>query len=403
MRSSMRTTAIAIALVVASVLPVSDAVRAGAAPEGGLPPQLALEPVVMLSDPIAMASRAGTDDLFVAQRAGQVRVLHVTGGNVTADPTPLVDLSAVTDPGPGERGLLGLTFNPSGTKLYVHYTNLDGNTRVVEYAMSAGGSGNSVVLASRRVVLKVHQPFANHNGGELTFGPDHRLYLALGDGGDGGDPFDNGQNLRVLLGKVLRINPAAASGGRNFTPPASNPFFNQPPRRKAIWLYGVRNPWRISFDRDTGDLYVADVGQGMQEEVDVLPADGNGLNAGRGVNLGWRRMEGNLPFNGATEPANHTRPVFTYNHGGGPCAVVGGYVYRGSAIPTLDGTYLLGDFCTGVIEAIVVANGTTLTNHFPDVGLDVANNTLQSFGQGPDGELYVLQSSGAVSRIVAGP
>jgi glucose/arabinose dehydrogenase len=403
MKPSMRTTAIAIVLVVASVLPVGDAVRAGAAPEGGLPPQLALEPVVTLSDPIAMASRAGTDDLFVAQRAGQVLVLHMTGGNVTGAPAPLVDVSAFTDPGPGERGLLGLTFNPSGTKLYLHYTNLDGNTRVVEYAMSAGGTGDNVVLASRRVVLKVHQPFANHNGGELTFGPDHRLYLALGDGGDAGDPFNNGQNLRVLLGKVLRINPAAASGGRNFTPPASNPFFTQPPRRKAIWLYGVRNPWRISFDRDTGDLYVADVGQGQTEEVDVLPADGNGLNAGRGVNLGWRRMEGNHPFNGATEPANHTPPVFTYEHGGGPCAVVGGYVYRGNAIPTLDGTYLFGDFCTGVIEAIVVANGTTLTNHFPNVGLDVANNTLQSFGQGPDGELYVLQSSGAVSRIVAGP
>jgi glucose/arabinose dehydrogenase len=403
MKPSMRTTAIAIVLVVASVLPVSGALRAGAAPEGGVAPNLALDLVATLSDPIAMASRAGTDDLFVAQRAGQVRVLHVTGGNVTVDPTPLIDLSAFTDPGPGERGLLGLTFNPSGTKLYVHYTNLDGNTRVVEYAMSAGGTGNSVVLASRRVVLKVHQPFANHNGGELTFGPDRRLYLALGDGGDGGDPFNNGQNLRVLLGKVLRINPAAASGRRNFTPPASNPFFNQPPRRKAIWLYGVRNPWRISFDRDTGDLYVADVGQGAQEEIDVLPADGNGVNAGRGVNLGWRRMEGNLPFNGATEPANHTPPVYTYNHGGGPCAVVGGYVYRGNAIPTLDGTYLFGDFCTGGVEAIVVANGTTLTNHFADVGIDVANNTLQSFGQGPDGELYVLQSSGAVSRVVAGP
>jgi glucose/arabinose dehydrogenase len=398
----MRTTAIAIALVVASVLPVSNAVGAGAAPEGGVAPNLDLQLVATLSDPIAMASRAGTNDLFVAQRAGLVRVLHVTGGNVTVDPEPLVDLSAFTDPGPGERGLLGLTFNPSGTKLYVHYTNLDGNTRVVEYAMSAGGAGDSVVLASRRVVLKVHQPFDNHNGGELTFGPDHRLYLALGDGGGAGDPFNNGQNLRVLLGKVLRINPAAASGGRNFTPPASNPFFNQPPRRKAIWLYGVRNPWRISFDRDTGDLYVADVGQGSQEEIDVLPADGNGLNAGRGVNLGWRRMEGTMAFDG-TEPANHTPPVYHYDHLGGNCAIVGGYVYRGNAIPTLDGTYLFGDFCTGVIEAIVVANGTTLTNHFGNVGIDLSNNTLQSFGQGPDGELYVLQSSGAVSRIVAGP
>ena len=401
MKPSMRTTAIAIALVVASVLPVSDAVGA-AAPEGGVVPQVALQPVATVTDAIAMANRAGTDDLFVAERGGRVRVLHVTGGNVTLAPAPLVDISALTDPGPGERGLLGLTFNPSGTKLYLHYTNLDGNTRVVEYAMSAGGTGNSVVLASRRVVLRVHQPFANHNGGELTFGPDRRLYLALGDGGDAGDPFNNGQNLRVLLGKVLRINPAAASGGRNFTPPASNPFFNQPPKRKAIWLYGVRNPWRISFDRDTGDLYVADVGQGAQEEIDVLPADGSGVNAGRGVNLGWRRMEGNLPFNGATEPANHTPPVYVYPHTGGHCAIVGGYVYRGNAIPTLDGTYLFGDFCTGDIEGIRVS-GTTLTNHYVELGIDVANNTLQSFGQGPDGELYVLQSNGTVSRIEAGP
>ena len=399
MKPSMRTTAIAIALVVASVLPVSEAVGAGAAPEGGVVPDLALEPVADLSDAIAMATRAGTDDLFVAQRAGTVRVLHVTGGNVTVDPVPLIDIDAFTNAG-GEQGLLGLTFNPSGTKLYLHYTNLDGNTRLVEYAMSAGGTGPNVVLSSRRVFFKVHQPFANHNGGELTFGPDRRLYLALGDGGDGGDPFNNGQNLRVLLGKVLRINPAAASGGRNYTAPASNPFFNQPPRRKAIWLYGVRNPWRISFDRDTGDLYVADVGQGAREEVDVLPANGDGLNAGRGVNLGWRRMEGDIPFNGATAPANHTPPVYSYAHGGSRCAIVGGYVYRGNAIPTLDGTYLFGDFCTGDIEGIVT-NGTILTNHFTELGIDVPDFELQSFGQGPDGELYVLQSDGTVSRIEA--
>ena len=399
MQPSMRAAVTVLALALAAALPATDAISADAAPEGG-GPVLVLDTVATLPDAIAMATRAGTDDLFVAQRAGRVRVLHMDAGNVTGS-TLLIDISASTDPS-GERGLLGLTFNPSGTKLYLHYTNLDGNTRLVEYAMSAGGTGDTVVLSSRRVLFRLHQPFSNHNGGEITFGPDRRLYLALGDGGSGGDPQGNGQNLQVLLGKVLRINPAAGSGGRNFTSPAGNPFVNQPPRRRAIWLYGVRKPWRISFDRDTGDLYVADVGQSAWEEVDFLPADGDGLNAGRGVNLGWRRMEGEFPYNGATEPANHTPPVFAYNHNNGACAIVGGYVYRGSAIPALQGTYLYGDFCTGVIGGIVVTGGS-LAGQDPDLGIPVVPFTLQSFGQGPDGELYVLGGDGTVSRIEAGP
>ena len=400
MNPSMRATVTALALVLGSVVPVTNAASAGAAPEVG-GPALTLETVATLASPIALATRAGTDDLFVAERAGRVRVLHVDAGNVTVDPVPLLDIRSQTNDG-GESGLLGMTFNPSGTKLYLHYTNLDGNTRLVEYAMSAGGTGDTVRLGSRRVFFRLQQPFSNHNGGEITFGPDRRLYVALGDGGGAGDPHGNGQNRQVLLGKVLRINPAAASGGRNFTAPASNPFFNQPPRRKAIWLYGVRNPWRISFDRETGDLYVADVGQGAREEIDFLPADGSGLNAGRGANLGWRRMEGDIPYNGATAPANHTPPVFTYDHDGGGCAIVGGYVYRGAAIPALVGTYVYGDFCSGVIGGIVV-DGGSLTGQDPDLGISMVPFTLQSFGQGPDGELYVLGGDGTVARVEAGP
>ncbi len=397
MKRSRRMSVAALVLVLGlgALVPVVGDGGAAAQPEGGPLPALTLEPVATLESPIAMATRAGTDDLFVAEREGRVRVLHVNGANVTLDPVPLLDIEhrTTTD---GERGLLGLTFDPAGARLFVHYTNTAGDTRVVEYRMSGGGSGDDVLLGSRRVVLGVEQPFANHNGGELVFGPDRRLYLALGDGGSGGDPFGNGQNRRVLLGKVLRINPNRA-GSSAYTAPASNPFFNQPPKRKAIWLYGVRNPWRISFDQETGDLYVADVGQNSTEELDVLLANAQGLNAGRGVNLGWNRMEGRHPFGGRTEPPNHTRPTLTYSHTNGRCAIVGGYVYRGAAIPALDGMYVYGDFCTGGISGVVVHNGV-VTRRVPDLGIDVAAFGLLSFGQDRDGEVYVFDET-TVYRI----
>jgi len=362
--------------------------------EGG-PPPLALTTVATtLEAPIAMANRTGTTDLYVAEREGVVRRLEVGSPLFNESPIPVVDIRAFTDPD-GEGGLLGLTFNPAGTKLYLHYTNNAGDTRLVEYRMNA--TGRRVIGSTRRLVLALDQPASNHNGGTVTFGPDGRLYLALGDGGGSGDPQNNAQNLTRLLGKVLRINPNP-SGSQAYTVPATNPFAGAVPGRGEIWLYGVRNPWRISFDTGTGDLYVADVGQSALEEVNALPADGGGVNAGRADNLGWRRMEGDQPFNGASEPANHTGPVFTYDHSGGACSITGGYVYRGDALPALDGTYLFGDFCSGTIGGLVAANGG-LTSSDVDLGIEVDDFSLYSFGQDADGEVYVLSSNGTVARI----
>ena len=354
-----------------------------------------------LDDPIAMATRAGTDDLYVAERDGAVRRLVPNGGNYDVSPTVVADVSAQTDPSQGERGLLGLAFSPTGNRLFLHFTNNAGNTRIVEFHMNGGGTGNQVVASSQRRVLALHQPFSNHNGGTITYGPDNRLYVALGDGGDAGDPFNNGQNLRVLLGKILRINPNPGPQN-NFSAPASNPFFDQPPRRKAIWIYGVRNPWRISFDMETGDLWVGDVGQNAIEEVDFLPADGDGLNAGRADNLGWRRMEGSEPFNGGVEPNNHTPPVFEYQHAADRCSIIGGYVYRGADVD-YDGTYFFGDFCTGEIGYVQVDGNGDLQSSAIDIGDDAPDFTLQSFGQDNAGEVFVLTSNGTVSRIVEAP
>ena len=402
------------AVALGGALVVTGSATSGAAttPTGATPPaegnplvDIALDPVVTagtLDSPIAMATRAGSDDLFVAERPGRVQVLHVSGANVTVDPTPLLDITGFTG-SDGEGGLLGITFNPAGDRLYVDHTNVHGNLRIAEYTLAEGGGGPVVVPGSRRVLLSIrHQPFGNHNGGDITFGPDGRLYISVGDGGGGGDPDRNGQNRTALLGKILRINPQAGAT-RPYKIPVTNPFVGQSPRRGEIWLYGVRNPWRISFDSATGDFYVADVGQDVWEEIDVLTSDSGGHNAGRGVNLGWSRMEGTDTFNG-TEPANHTPPLFEYPHEGAApgeiegCSIIGGYVYHGTAIPALVGQYVFGDFCTGVLSSITATDGT-LVGHQSDMGDGVAAFSLQSFGQGPDGELYALSGDGSLSRL----
>ena len=244
-------------------------------------------------------------------------------------------------------------------------------------------------------MFALDQPFPNHNGGHLVFGPDGLLYIGLGDGGAAGDPLEAGQDRGQLLGSILRIDPAGVDGSA-YAIPADNPFVGEEGARPEVWLKGVRNPWRFSFDRATGDLWVGDVGQDEIEEIDHLPADADGLNAGRGLNLGWNAMEGDQPYDDGVEPDDHTPPVFTYTHAEGGCSVTGGFVYRGSTIPELFGAYLYADYCAGDLRALAVTDGEVVD----DATIADPVDGPVSFAQGPGNELYLLAQSGPLLEIV---
>jgi glucose/arabinose dehydrogenase len=342
--------------------------------------RVGLETVAELEQPLAIAVRPGDPALYVAEKVG--RVVSLAGG---AEPRTVLDITGEISLG-SEQGLLGLAFSPDGVFLYVDFTDLNGDTHVTEFRFDDDGAD----VASRREVLLVNQPFANHNGGALAFGPDGYLYIALGDGGSGGDPYGNGQSLSTLLGKILRISPRP-SHGRPYGIPKDNPFVGRVGAKPEIWDYGLRNPWRFSFDRDSGDLWIGDVGQSGWEEVDVEPAASPG-----GLNFGWNRYEGSHPFQGDEDTSGLTMPVFEYPHDGGICAVTGGYVYRGSAIPDLAGAYVFGDYCEGQLEAFVPHEGGAADHRL--LGLHV--DGLASFGEDTDGELYVCALSGEVSKLV---
>jgi glucose/arabinose dehydrogenase len=289
-----------------------------------------------------------------------------------------------------ERGLLGLAFSPTGSRLYVHYSGRPaGHTVVDEYTMVDDVADPH----SRRPVFTYRQPQRNHNGGQLSFGPDGRLYLALGDGGGYGDqgaghaPGGNGQSLATLLGKILRLDVGGV-GGAPYSVPPDNPFVNRP-GRDEIWVYGLRNPWRFSFDRVTGDLWIADVGQNHVEEIDRL-APGTAA----GANLGWNVFEGNRRFRDGAVP-NHVRPVYELDHAGGNCSITGGYVYRGSRIPKLVGWYVFTDYCNGRLRAIHVES----TGRVRAIDLGASAERVSSFGEGNNGELYVLSQSQGIFRI----
>ncbi len=346
--------------------------------------KLKATPVASASQPVAMATRKGSNSLFVAEQSGNVVEVRPGQPNRT-----ILDLPSGLISTGGERGLLGLAFNPIGNKLYINHTDGAGDTAIAEYTMASDGTANP---ASRRAILGIDQPASNHNGGDIAFGPDGYLYIATGDGGGGGDPFNNGQNANTLLGGVLRIDPSSPSGGRQYGIPASNPYVNKP-GADELWTIGARNPWRISFDADRGDLWVADVGQGDVEEIDLLRAD---LGRGRGANLGWPIFEGSRPFRGGATPPGYVPPIHEYSHARGR-SITGGYVYRGSAIPDLVGTYVYGDFFTSRLWGF--RGGSTFET--VDFGTAVPGGTLASFGQGPDGELYTLSLSGTIARIEA--
>jgi glucose/arabinose dehydrogenase len=345
--------------------------------------QVQVEQVATLEQPLALAVRPGDPALYVAEKTG--RVVAVRDGKV--DPDPVLDLSGEVSLG-SEQGLLGLAFSPSAPFVYVNYTDASGDTHVAEFVIRNGQADP----ASRREVLFVDQPFSNHNGGDLVFGPDGYLYIGLGDGGSGGDPFDNGQSLSTLLGKMLRIDPRPSGDGSYGIPP-DNPFIARVEARPEIWAYGLRNPWRYSFDRLTGDLWIGDVGQSSWEEVDFQAGGSGG-----GENYGWNRMEGSHPFEGAKPPDGAVSPVFEYSHDGGGCGVTGGYVYRGEAIPDLSGAYVFADFCTGRLEALRFRGGQVTDHRL----LGPVVPSLSSFGEDAAGELYAMSLGGGLYKVVPG-
>jgi glucose/arabinose dehydrogenase len=341
--------------------------------------EVRLVQVATLDQPVAMAVRPGERTLYVVEQVGRVRAIR--GGRL--DPAPVLDISSKVTAG-GEQGLLGLAFSPDGRYLYLHYTDRSGDHQVSELTMR----GQRADPGSERSVLQIDDPFGNHNGGQLAFGPDRRLYLAFGDGGGGGDPEGNGQSLESLLGKILRIDPRPG-GGRPYRVPSDNPFVDREGARPEIWAYGLRNPWRFSFDAATGDLWIGDVGQNAYEEVDFEPA-GSG-----GRNYGWNRREGLHAYNGGDRPSGAVDPVIEYGRDGGACTVIGGFVYRGQRIAGLRGAYLYGDYCAGWVRAARTRDGNILEQR--DLGLEVPG--LSSFGVDTTGELYALSLGGELYRL----
>ncbi len=359
---------------------------------------LDLETVVIAEyeSPITLKSRSGTNDLYVAQRNGIVRRIQRTfTGNgterITSDTSVVLDLSETVSL-EGEQGLLDIDFSLDGRLLYVSYTDLDGSSVVAEYDIARSSTANA---NSRRELLRIPQPASNHNGGSLAIGVDGFLYIGIGDGGGSGDPDGNGQNTETLLGTILRIDPVATETAA-YLIPDGNPFAFDGGGAPEIFLYGVRNPWRFSFDLPTGDMWIADVGQNAFEEINHLTAS---TGFGVGANLGWNRLEAFDPYEGGTPPPSSTVPAFAYAHENGRCSVTGGHVYRGEVIPLLLGVYVFGDYCTGEVFGLTTGAETIvrpLTFEAPD-------SQLVSIGQGPAGELYLVLSGGEIRRVQPTP
>jgi glucose/arabinose dehydrogenase len=322
-----------------------------------------------LQSPVHLAAPEGDGRLFVVEQAGRIRV--VESGGVSA--VPFLDIRGIVGAG-GERGLLSMAFHPdysSNGFFYVYYTDGNGDTRVARYTVSS--DPNVANSNSGVIVLAIPQPFSNHNGGLLMFGPDGMLYVGMGDGGSGGDPLGHGQDTGTLLGALLRID---VDGGVPYATPGDNPFGNE------IWAYGLRNPWRYSFDRSTGLLYIADVGQNRREEINVVAA------STPGVNYGWNVMEGDECFDppSGCNRAGLQIPALEYEHGQG-CSVTGGVVYRGMGIPGLQGHYFYSDFCAGWLRSFRFDGGAVTGQTEWEVG-DLGNVT--SFGEDGAGEMYIL-------------
>jgi glucose/arabinose dehydrogenase len=338
-----------------------------------------------LHSPVGITNaRDGSHRLFIVEQGGRIRIVKVS----TLLATPFLDIHTRVSCC-GERGLLGLAFHPSyksNGKFYVDYTDVNGNTVVAEYHRSSTSADRA--STSERVLLRVSQPYANHNGGQLAFGPDGYLYIALGDGGSSGDPGNRAQSLNTLLGKILRIDVNHRTGSLQYAIPSTNPFVGRT-GADQIWSYGLRNPWRFSFDRKTGDLWIGDVGQDSWEEIDRAPKSAG---AGRGRNYGWRVMEARSCYQppSGCNTSGKMLPLAYYSHSLG-CSVTGGYVFRGSGDPMYGG-YFFGDYCSGRIWAVVAGGANSQT---PVQMIDSPYN-ISTFGEGETGALYVADLAGGV-------
>jgi glucose/arabinose dehydrogenase len=318
----------------------------------------------------------GSGRYYVIEKAGRIRIIE----NDQLLETPFLDITDRVGSSGNEQGLLGFAFHPQyqeNGRFFVNYTDTGGDTVIARFQVTS--DPNLADPNGEVQLFGYDQPFPNHNGGAMAFGPDGYLYIGSGDGGAAGDPFANGQNTGVLLGKILRVDVDSAEP---YAVPSDNPFENE------VWAYGLRNPWRISFDRATGDLYIGDVGQGEWEEIDFLPAGSDG-----GANFGWDHREGAHDYEGGG-PEGMLDPVAEYSHSEGGCSVTGGYVYRGS-MPEWNGIYLYGDYCTGLIWGLIQIDGAPQTQLLFD--MDV---TITSFGQDENGEIYLVSDDGGIFRLV---
>lgn len=386
------------------------------APRAAANPSLALQPVAGSFNRITDIAHAGDDRLFIVEQRGVIIVLQTDGTRST-----FLDIIAKVDSAGNEQGLLGLAFHPNYATngyFYVNYTydppgsNPD-RTRIERYRVSAVNP-NAADPASATVILELEQDFSNHNGGDLNFGPDGYLYAGLGDGGSGGDPNGRGQQLTTLLGKLLRLDvdlvsphlpDCDISGAGNYRIPADNPRRDGPGGRACdeIWALGLRNPWRFSFDRLTGDMWTADVGQNLWEEVNFEPAGSAGNR-----NYGWNCYEGSQPYSSSPScqpPSAYTMPVYEYSHSAGGtfnCSVTGGYVYRGAQYPGLYGRYFFADYCSRVFWSLQGSGGAfTATRHGTlPVTAGQAFNSPTTFGEGADGALYVAGTAGSSNWTV---
>ena len=356
------------------------------------PPTIALEPAFTgFQSPVYLTHAGEEAQMFIVEKAGRIYLVE----NGVVQPAPFLDITDRVGSGASEQGLLSVAFPPDFTAtghFYVNYTDQVGDTVIARYQVLTQDV-RQADTGSEQVILQIEQPAANHNGGQLQFGPDGYLYIGTGDGGRAGDPWGNAQNPGVLLGKMLRIDVA---GTDTYVVPASNPFTSQSGARPEIWATGLRNSWRFSFDRSTGDLYMADVGQNLYEEVSVQPAVSSG-----GENYGWDVMEASHCFDPQTDcdSSGLVLPVAEYDHGQG-CSITGGYVYRGTQYPQMAGVYFFGDFCSGNIWGLK----QEATGDWKMALLLNAPINISSFGEDSTGELYVIDyRDGTIYHLIASP